>query len=108
LSLGFQEVQLLEGAIEGSPEVALVTGKHGEALTVIRQPLKDPGYAVLGGHLGELVIHVFGAAFEFVGEQTGFDSPYATQAPACDGHCIYQIHFNGIGRLELLDVVVEE
>jgi len=99
---------LPEGAVEGAIEVALVTGEQGEALVVIGDPLEDPGETIIGGHVGEFFVHVFGAALELMREQTGFDGPDAAQAPAGDGHGLDQIHLDRVGGVELLDVGVEE
>jgi hypothetical protein len=108
LSLGFQNGKLLERPVEGTVEVALVTGEQGEALTAVGECLKDPREAILAGHFGEFVVDIFGAARQLIGEQAGFDGPDAAEAPAGDGHGLDQIRLDRIGGLELLDVGVEE
>jgi hypothetical protein len=70
--------------------------------------LKDPGQAIFGGHFGEFFVDVFGSPGQLIGEQAGFDGPDAAEAPAGDGHGLDQVHFDGAGGLELLDVGVEE
>jgi hypothetical protein len=117
LSLGFafglrtggpKNVQLLEGAVERTIEVALVTGQQGEALSAISHFLKDPSQAIFAGHLIELIVDIFSAAHQLIGEQAGFDGPDAAQAPAGDGHGLDQIHLDIAGGLKLPDVCIEQ
>jgi hypothetical protein len=105
---GLQAAQLLERPVEGAIEVALIPGQQGQTLPAIGQSLEDPGQAILSSQVRELVVDIFGAARELIREQAGFDGPDAAQAPAGDGHGLDQIHLDIVGRLELLDVGVEE
>lgn len=101
-------VQLFKGTVEGAIQGAFVACQQGEALSVIGQPLKNPGEAIVAGHFDEFVIDIFSAADQFVGKQAGFEGQDAAQTPSSDDHDVDQFHLHGVGGVELVDVGVEQ
>ena len=86
---GLEQVQLLERTVIGALEGAFVADQEGEALAVVGEFLESVGEAVVVAgvlvHLTEFIFDVFGAAHDFVAEESGLDGLEAAEAPAGGG-----------------------
>lgn len=112
LAGGLEQVQLLEGPVIGAPERPFVADQQDEALAVVGEFLEGVGEAVvvagLLAHLTEFVCDVFGAAHDFVVEESGFDGLQAAETPAGGGQGVNQLRLDAGSGSEVREVGIEE
>ena len=92
---------MAKGSVEGAVEGDFVTHHQRQGPVA---SLEDGGQALVvvlglevGGVAGLSRVH-------FVGEEVCLDMGNAAETPAGDGHGFDQVHFDGVGGLEALDV----
>jgi hypothetical protein len=96
-----KKLELAEGSVKGAVEGDFITHHQGQRAAA---SLEDGGQAlvvVLGLEIGGVASL---GRIHFVGEQVSLNVGDAAETPAGDGHGFDEVHFDGVGGLEALDV----
>lgn len=89
-------------------EGGFVAQEQGECGGAVGEAAEEPGEVVFILDFGEILGEVFFGEDALVFQELGFHGRGAAKAPAGDGDGVDQLGFDRVGRLEAVEVGVEE
>ena len=103
-----QELKVPEGLGVGSGQGGFVAKEEGETFGVVGQAHEGVGEALVAVPIGKVVVGLFGAVSQFVGEHLRFDGEDAAETPLRGGHGGDAFVLEIAGGVEVVDVGGEQ